>query len=735
MRRSNMLTLALAAALGFVGLVVAAFAVGLALPRFGGWMARRASGVARVAPEQLRSELAGGLTLRGSATAESHTEYLGLSYSTYQRWLLDVSLQNATRYPLALGNDLFLVESGADASTIQGVAYFRGQKTARPFSIADDSFSRLGEWTFDYPFSNYIRSFSDGSRFARQGDRLTMTMTRGASGSSGGAKESPDFGRIAAGKEVPIRLTLEEGAWISSDSLAGVRVVLPEISVETAGGRERFRVTAALERPSADARRWNVGRTELVWLEPVGLARIVETPDTNLATRIFAAHWLVDRGGTSAGPALARASRTLKQGEFLATALALLGRVKAGDLADHALRLLTDGEVPNGIRNRSAVYLGAIRHQPALEAMLGLVKDEDEAVARGAIKGLGGLGGAQAVGALLQVLRSGDEERASLAAQSLVRTGDGSALAALHEMAAKGRQAAFDALVGSPQPSSFEPFLALARGRVPAEWRGRLYLALGRSGGARALPALVEFLDEDPAPAPDEATSRDALVDAILETGPAPVRDDLVRRARSGNLRALQVMAGWKDAAARDVLLEGAACPSRPARLIALEGLSRNWPREGRQALRDAVSSADVAVAQAGMAGLAGSGDAGEVELLLKQLGHREAGVREAAASAIQQLGPGDHASEVLAAILETRERSCASSLVDSLISHEWRDLSARRRIADRVGALKDDVRFELVRLLRHLSGNAMGPEDYSEWEKDPESWCRRWREWAAGRT
>ncbi len=723
---------AFAAGLGVVGLLVFAFAVGLALPRLTAWAARRTTHGPAVTPERLQAELSAGLRLAGSATPESHTEYFGLSYSTYQRWQLDVVLANATRYPLVLGDDLFLIESNADGSGTEGVGYFRGQNAGRPLSFGDGSFDALGEWTFEYPFSNYVRIFTDGSRFCRQGGRVTLSITQRATGAQGRAGEPRDFGRLPAGGRTPVRLTLDEGSWLKPESLASVRVVLPEIAVATANGKERFRLTAWFTRPSGSERSFHVARTELVRIEPLGLARTLESADTNLVTRVFAAHWLAAREGVAAGPALARACGSLRQGELLATGLALLTDTRSSELAGHALELLADGGVPNGIRHRAAVYLGAIGHRPALPALLRAAKDKDDAVARGAIEGLGGFTDGEAVDALLLVLRGRDGERRALAARALARTGDPGALAALHELAGKGQQAAFDALVRAARSESFEVFVALLRGRTKPEWRPRLFRALGRAGGARAVPVLVEFLATDPAPAVEQAVATDSLVDAILETGATPARDGLVRLARSGNLRALQVLAGWPDAAARDVLLERATSAVRAERLIALDGLARHWPKQGRPVLRAAVTSSDLETVEAAIAALGATDDAREVGVLLEPLRRAEPRVRRAAASAIEKLGPGPYAAEVLAVLLETSDRACAASLVDGLVTHGWRDASTTRRIAERLAAGKGDERFELVRLLRHLSRDAMGPADFAAWKKEPERWTERWREWAA---
>jgi hypothetical protein len=63
---------------------------------------------------------------------------------------------------------------------------------------------------------------------------------------------------------------------------------------------------------------------------------------------------------------------------------------------------------------------------------------------------------------------------------------------------------------------------------------------------------------------------------------------------------------------------------------------------------------------------------------------------------------------------------------------HEWRDARAIKPLGDRLGGAKDYVRFEIIRLLRHLSNNCIGPEDYRQWSEQADGWVTRWRGWAA---
>ncbi len=73
------------------------------------------------------------MKLTGTVTAADIQEPLpdGKPWSC-QRWTINVSLMNSTRWPLELGTDFFLFEASADSSVFEGAALFRGTKGKVP---------------------------------------------------------------------------------------------------------------------------------------------------------------------------------------------------------------------------------------------------------------------------------------------------------------------------------------------------------------------------------------------------------------------------------------------------------------------------------------------------------------------------------------------------------------------------------------------------------------------------
>jgi hypothetical protein len=65
-------------------------------------------------------------------------------------------------------------------------------------------------------------------------------------------------------------------------------------------------------------------------------------------------------------------------------------------------------------------------------------------------------------------------------------------------------------------------------------------------------------------------------------------------------------------------------------------------------------------------------------------------------------------------------------------VKAKWQDKTAAGEIARNLERSKGDKRYHLMRLLRHLSGDAMGPADFAEFDQDADGWARRWAEWAA---
>lgn len=682
--------------------------------------AKKNTTASSVTPEQLRKDLTAGMKVHGTAVLQSHSESLGFSHYTYQRWQLNIALEDSTPYEVALGNDLFLIESNPEASAFEGTGYYRGQTSQR--------------FSFSYPFNNYEVHYVDGGYLRRLGGVMTITTivkhTRHKQKSS--EEEPLDFGRLVPDSTILLNLVLDEGSWLKPELLASVRVVLPEMTISTKNGKEHFRLTIFFNRPHADSTTWNITRQELTHLQHDELAKLFETMEANAVSRIFAAHWLAELDSNKAGPILAGPSRSLKQGEILATGLDLLTETKSPDLAEHALGLLNDNSVPNGIRSRSALYLGTIHHEPALPVLITALNDKEEAIARGAIRGLGAYGGKQAATVLAGLLqKKKNSDRASIIAEALLRTNDSAAISVLEGLASSGNEASFDALVEGGRPECFEFFEQSVRTGKHQEWREKLIRGMKASGGTKALGVFVDLLSTEKQPTEGDMYTS-TLVDEMISLNPEPVRQNLVDLARKGNLRALQVLAGWENEGTRDVLLEITKNGSGLARRIALGGIAENWPNECRDVLHTMLHTTDAELTCSAIEGLGNTGDSREVDSLVSFLDNSNESIRTAASTAIGKLGPGDHASAILKIILKSDDYSLATNLTNALVGSNWSDQTVVKPLVQRLETASGDMRFQVVRLLRHLSKNAMGPETYSQWSDKPEEWTDRWRAWAA---
>jgi HEAT repeat protein len=201
--------------------------------------------------------------------------------------------------------------------------------------------------------------------------------------------------------------------------------------------------------------------------------------------------------------------------------------------------------------------------------------------------------------------------------------------------------------------------------------------------------------------------------------------------AGQGNLRAVQVLAGYKDASALAPLTDLANKTTATSLRLALGGLANHWAEKSVPVFKKYLDDPDKRVKSVALRGLGNSKDSAVVPLVLPLLDHKDYEVQDAARFALEQLPPGPHADKYLDRILTGDERS-TYILVQALIRHKWEDKTAIPRLADKLQSSKGAQRFQIIRLLRHLSNNAMGPDTWDEFERNPDDWVRRWREWAA---
>jgi len=242
---------------------------------------------------------------------------------------------------------------------------------------------------------------------------------------------------------------------------------------------------------------------------------------------------------------------------------------------------------------------------------------------------------------------------------------------------------------------------------------------------------LIELLKKEEPPSVDSPLSTCTIVDELVTLDAESSLAEISQIASAGNLRALQVLAGSKHEAARKILVQLLPEAKGPALRIALNGLAQNWPNESVDLFVARLGDPDVEIVQTAINGLANTDNADQIPRILPLTAHENKDVCEAAAEGIEYLGARNHVPAVYAALLKTKEVSAARPLVDALISAKWKDSAEKSKLAEWLASVQGDMRYQVIRLLRHLSDNAMGPDNYSEFENGPEDWVKKWTEWA----
>ena len=683
-------------------------------------------------PEDIARALESGLHVTGTVLGQSRSETFGLGTQTHFEWKVALQVTNNTPFRVDLGTDLVLVESDGQGRMFEGVALFRVRRVAA--RGMGDSETREEDVPFCYELSNYEIRDPRGHTNSRMGNMLSWTVLH--SDSTAVSESEVSFGSAPPGGQCGIEHTLKSGAWLKSENRASVRVALPEISVATVSGPVRFRLIARFSKPADDSAPWTVTGRAWVPMQSEPLSDLLESPQNDVVTRVFAAGWLSNVVPVRARPSLARVGRTMHDGSLLAACIELLTRLKGNDMAEHAASLLRNEKAPNGIRQMAAVYVGTVGHQAALSDLIALTDNNDDVIVKGAIQGLGCLGGDDASKRLLEMLADSKfKSRAALIANSLVKTRSATALNSLKDLARGGNDNAMRALSGAGNPDMFDFFVEMTRANKNPKWTPMIARGLRLAGGERAIPSLLQLLKEEPPPTTVTyvSTGRE-VVDEVAALNSPQMVPAVVELAQSGHVPALLVLARCTFEQARDPLLRIAKTASGNALEIALGGLASHWPRESVEHFKTALNSSSTEIVRTAARGLGRSQDSSAVPLLLPLLQHSDRSTRFTAADALETLDPGANASQLLNTILATDDDQIAARLATGLINHKWRDKQTIASLSEKLATAKGAIRYQYIRLLRHLSDNAQGPATYPEFEDKADEWSQKWIGWAAQR-
>jgi HEAT repeat protein len=680
-------------------------------------------------PEEIQKRLERGLKVVGKVIPETKKEV----WSTYHQWTLDMELTNETDIDIKLGKDLFLVEASVSGSNHEGIEYRRGETheggKGSLFQNVPGKPEKKDRLRGAYNLSNSCTIYVDGFMYTKLGNYGQATYIS----HEGKGERNPDpeylgFGDLPQKGKVPFKFTLDQGVWLIEHDRSSVRVVLPELTAQTGSTPMLFRLIAYFERPSDGEEAWTMSRTELVRLDRQVLLKLLETPENNYISRIFAANWLAQVDPSGTGPVLARVVGPSRQGHLLSVCLELLTQLKANQLGDHCVDLLMDEEVPNGIRRLAAQHIGTIKYDVGLTALVYAAKLEEETVSNSAIKSLGTYGGEEAGKTLISFFSNKKyNDRQEMIADSLAKSRASFAIPELQKFAEKGNKPAMDALVDAGAKDSFDFFLSMLQAGKHKDWRDKLIRGLRRSGEDRAIPVFLDLIKKESQPEEDSPLSTCTVVDEMIKLEPQVAADDLARLAQEGNLRAAQVLAGSNNQVCRDAVMQLVPTAQGPMFRILLDGLADNWPDAGRQIFTDALGKKDSEVVETAIQGLVNSNDMSALPRLIPLLHHETSGIRKKAASAIEDLGPGDSGEEIFAAIIATEDDEVARPLVTALIEAKWQKKDATEILAAKLRETKKDMSFQTIRLMRHLADSPMGPENYSDFREDQKGWVDRW--------
>lgn len=666
---------------------------------------------------ELQDALAKGLTLEGTLTPEYVTEGFYPNTTQYHQWLSDLTLKNTSNIHVPLGTDFLLIELDTNGASYDGFALFNEEP-----STVDPSTYGLGR---NHEIAGQI--INEG------GGMIRITY--------GGGPGDP-FGIVAPGKSWSLTRGFPQFSWVYEDVRSSVCVVLPEFQVKGTDGLSRFRLMVYFEK-SRENDSWIVDTQRLILLEPDGLSRMLTDPSSNMVTRVLAANWLVERFPEAAPAPLIKTATPLLEGQLLGSCLELLTLLKAKGLESHAAELVQNQTLPNGIRAWSAEYLGAVGHAPSLALLKETTADVDSVVVNGAITGLGWLGGQEAIDALAAILNNPDRfDYHSSAANSLARTKAPEAIRLLQDLATRPqdpdvgfygsspRDVAMQALIDAGNPDTFDFFVRLAESNADPTRRDSIARGLASTGGDKAVPILMQML-KDAAPPTEAELYGDGLVDVFVGMDNPKITPDLAELARIGNVRAARILARSYNDSVREPLTELAGQSTGDVLVAVVEGLANNWAQQSVAVFAKALTNADARIVRAAIQGVQYSNDKEALALLLPILEHTDPDARSNASWAIRELAPKPHVPKLVEIFLKTSDSQVISACAELLIAGEWKDASAIPNLVEKLQTVNEFERYNLIRLLRHLSGNAMGPKDENEWYEDPEGWYNKWVDWA----
>jgi hypothetical protein len=673
---------------------------------------------AAVATSAEQSDAAPRVRVKGSVTPAWRIDQRPEGDLRFHQWKLELELNNGSQKELTLGDDLFVLECERDGSRFEGTGLFLGRREEGDPSL-HALLAREPDIVDAYGLSNYQIRADTGAITCRMGKYLTRLAPDPA--------KVTRFGSLAAGKTLQIRETLEQGFMLDQRLCHKLVVILPELRMSSGADGERYRLLASLRKPAHADSPWEINGQELVRVEAGELDRLVRAADAPAVSRVWAAHWLVAIDRPTARKSLVAAGAQLPPGQVLGCYLKLLANLKETSAAERALQLLRDPKAPSKTRRLAAEYLGAVQHEPARQALLDAARGPDDIVAHGATRGLASLPGG--VVALLPLLQNEQlKDRHRYIASQLASAQEPDLRMRLHEIAAAGNVAVLSALADAATIDDFDSFLRLFSKERDPERRELCLNGLVHAGGPRLGPELVTLLASEPPPSAADALEPCPVARELIRLSSVALQPALTAQARQGNTNALLVLAQSGDDSVRPLLADKAVKGSRVERLIALNALATRWPKESVAVFATVIDKkAEVDIVLLGALGLQRSQAPDAIKSFLSLMRSPDKQVRSGVTAIVVSLPAERFAPSWLEALLATEDDQVAADLVKALSDNQWKDAKAVPRLMAKLRTSRGDMRFQMIRLLQHVTGDDKGPANYFEFQKDPERWTRLW--------